>query len=194
MEPASAKELFILGRISRRPTHGHEIMRTLRSSRADLWVDLSEKHVYYVLKKLERDGLIERAGEAGARRRVYAITASGRERLARLLQDESLTCAAPYSEFDVVFGMLCSTDVLDDASRDAVIERRRLVLERAVSDAVDAGSEARADAETGGLPLVMMEKIRRLATAELEWLDDVRARIAREGWASMSPVSLPSQE
>ena len=66
MSTVSAKELFILGRISLRPTHGHEIMRTLRESRADLWVELSEKHVYYILKKLEREGLVAATRSATA--------------------------------------------------------------------------------------------------------------------------------
>ena len=80
MDDASAKALFILGRISIRPTHGHEIMRTLHASRADLWVDLSKKHVYYILRKLEREGLVsvaeQRAGNLPARK-VFTITATG---------------------------------------------------------------------------------------------------------------------
>ncbi len=58
MAAVSAKDLFVLGRISLRPTYGHEIMRTLRESHADLWIDLSEKHVYYILKKLAAENLV----------------------------------------------------------------------------------------------------------------------------------------
>ena len=77
---ASAKELFVLGRLSSRPTHGHEIMRTLGASRSDLWVELSDKHVYYILNKLEREGLVavyvQREGARPARK-VFSITPAG---------------------------------------------------------------------------------------------------------------------
>ncbi len=190
METASAKELFVLGRVSPRPTHGHEIMRTLRASRADLWVDLSEKHVYYVLRKLEREGLIREVQAMGGRaaRRVYTITAAGRRELAEMLRADSFVESIPYSEFDVAFGMLCTTDVLSDAERATVLARRRVALENAVAAARAAQREADGDLGAGGLPRVMMDKVARLAAAEIAWLDDVTADIGARGWDAMRPV------
>ena len=55
----STRELFILGAVSRNPIHGHGINRIIEISGADQWVELGEKHVYYVLRKLEAAGLIQ---------------------------------------------------------------------------------------------------------------------------------------
>ncbi len=196
MEDASAKELFILGRVSMRPTHGHEIMRTLYASRSDLWVDLSKKHVYYVLRKLERDGLVsvseERDGNLPARK-VYAITGSGRAALARMLRSDVLVRSVPYSEFDVVFGMLAYTDVLSDSEKDAVLAARAEYLRALAIDACRAVSEAGARPEAGGVQRVILDKVARLAQAELDWLKEVRASIVRDGWVAMRPV-LPTAE
>jgi DNA-binding PadR family transcriptional regulator len=191
MDDVSSKELFILGRVSMRPTHGHEIMRTLYASRADLWVGLSKKHVYYVLRKLERDGLIAgseaRSGNLPARK-VYAITNSGRAALARMLCADSLTRSMPFSEFDVVFGMLAYTDVLSDAEKDAVLDARRSYLAETVADARRVGAEAAARPESGGVQRVVLEKVARVAETELAWLTEVRDEIDRTGWASMRPT------
>jgi len=190
MPGISAKELFVLGRLSRTPTHGHDIMRTLKTSRADLWVDLSEKHVYYVLRKLERAGLVtaveERAGNLPARK-VYRITDEGRSALAGALRSDSLISATPYSDFDVVFGMLCYTDALSDEERTEVLRRRR----GALVDILEGAEQAESRVESigrGGLPDAMLSKVRAITLAEIVWLEGVMVEVRREGWARMRPV------
>lgn len=196
MEATSARELFILGRIAARPTHGHEIMRTLRASRSDLWVELSEKHVYYVLRKLERDGLVtvseQREGNFPARK-VYAITPAGRVALAEMLTSEGLLRSMPYSDFDVVFGMLGYTDVLPDAAKDEVLHRRRDFLTDLL-DQVTQAREALADrAEAGAVQFMVLDKTGAVARAELDWLEDVMERIARDGWDPIRPVGAANE-
>lgn len=187
MSTVSSKELFILGRVSLRPTHGHEIMTTLRASHADLWVELSEKHVYYVLKKLQRDGLIasnEQRGDRLPARKVYAITEPGRTALAEMLSADILVQATPYSEFDVVFGMLCYTDALSPAEKDAVLVRRRAALVELLASLEQAAS----DPPDAGAPQIMLAKVTRNVAHELGWLDEVVSAIHRDGWDSMRPV------
>jgi len=190
MERASAKELFILGRVSIRPTYGHEIMRTLRESRADLWVELSEKHVYYILRKLDRDGLVTavetRAGNLPARK-VYTITDAGRAVLAGMMSADSLIDAIPYSEFDVLLGMLSYTDLLDDRGKNDVLARRRAVL-RVRLDGLATTTGAPIDAGGGGFPALMLARVKANVSAELEWLDSVTAEVERAGWASLKPA------
>ena len=187
MNAASAKELFILGRVSLRPTHGHEIMRTLRASHADLWVELSEKHVYYILKKLERDGLIAVAelpdGKLPARK-VYAITDAGSRAFATMLVADNLVEATPYSEFDVLFGMLCYSDAIPASEKDDILSRRRGVLVRLRAEL----ESAHAESPEAGAPRIMLEKVTRNVTHELNWLDEISATIEREGWDSLKPT------
>jgi DNA-binding PadR family transcriptional regulator len=197
MDSASAKELFVLGRVSARPTHGHEIMRTLRVSNADLWVELSEKHVYYVLRKLERDGLVEaseqREGHLPARK-VYRITPLGREALADMLQAQSLVRAMPYSDFDVVFGMLGYTDVLGDAEKSEVLHRRRDFLREIIERVGEARAATEGNADAGAVQHMVLDKTQGLATAELEWLEGVMVRVDRDGWESIKPVVGPEED
>jgi DNA-binding PadR family transcriptional regulator len=197
MDSASARDLFILGRVASRPTHGHEIMRTLRASRSDLWVELSEKHVYYVLRKLEREGLVtsleERNGNLPARN-VYSITPAGREALGEMLQADRLVRSYAYSDFDVVFGMLGYTDALPDGGKNEVLHRRRDFLLELIETVGDARREAEGRPDTGAVQLMVLDKTQRLAEAELGWLEDVMARIARDGWESVRPVVSPNDE
>jgi DNA-binding PadR family transcriptional regulator len=190
----SAKELFVLGRLLSRPTYGHEIMRTLAESRADLWVELSEKHVYYILKKLERDGLVDAdVQQEGSRpaRKVFTITAAGRTEFARLMSASQLIESVPYSEFDVVFGMLAYTDTLTPAEKTAVLERRAAHLREQIDLAAQA-REAAGSAQATGLPIRVFDKFTRVAQAELDWLGDVLADVERDGWDAMRPPINPT--
>jgi len=191
MERASAKELFILGRVSLRPTYGHEIMRTLRESRADLWVELSEKHVYYILRKLDREGLVTATGERTGRlpaRNVYTITETGRSVLAEMMIADSLVRAVPYSEFDVLLGMLAYTDLLDDATKSDVLLRRRAVLQEQLDGLAEATEDSAFASGPDGFPRLMLAKVLRNVSAELEWLDSIAAHVAGSGWASLKPT------
>lgn len=183
---ASAKELFVLGRLSVRPTHGHEIMRTLADSRADLWVELSEKHVYYILKKLERNGLVrveERSEGGRPSRRVFSLTSEGRREFDRLMRADGLIESVPHSDFDVVFGMLSYTDHLTPAEKTDVLSRRVRHLRKVAADA-RAASDRAAEAGAPALPSRVFEKVARVAEAELSWLEEILANVKRDGWPS----------
>ncbi len=190
---ASAKELFVLGRLSIRPTHGHEIMRTLAESHSEMWVALSEKHVYYILKKLEREGLVTsdlQPQEGRPARRVFALTSAGRAEFARLMAADALVESMPYSDFDVVFGMLAYTDALSPADKTAILERRASYL-RELAEKADA---ATAEAVSAPIPAAafsahVFERIARVAEAELAWLDGVIADVQQRGW----PIARPDR-
>jgi DNA-binding PadR family transcriptional regulator len=181
---ASAKELFVLGRLSLRPTYGHEIMRTLGESRADLWAELSEKHVYYILRKLEREGLVsvEVSGEGSrSSRRVFSATTDGLVEFERLLRADGLIESMPYSDFDVVFGMLVYTDRLTPAEKTGILMRRAAHLRNVIAEA-GAATERSLDAGAPSLPTRVFEKVIRVAAAELGWLEEVLDDVLRDGW------------
>lgn len=181
---ASAKELFVLGRVSMRPTYGHEIMRTLGESRADLWAELSEKHVYYILKKLEREGLVSgevHGTEARPARRVFSATPKGLQEFERLIRAAGLIESIPYSDFDVVFGMLAYTDRLKPAEKSDLLVRRAQHL-RSVIEEAQAASKRSAEVSAPPLPTRVFDKVIRVAEAELGWLEEVLLDVSRNGW------------
>ncbi|HEX7353890.1 MAG TPA: helix-turn-helix transcriptional regulator, partial [Mycobacteriales bacterium] len=65
------------------PAHGYAIISTLRE-RSDGQLDLAEGSIYPALHRLEKSGLIASSVHVaqGRRRRVYALTARGREAFA----------------------------------------------------------------------------------------------------------------
>ncbi len=179
----STRELFVLGVVSREPIHGHGINRILEISGAERWVDMSAKHVYYVLRKLEGAGLIEATEErAGVRppRSVYRITPEGQETLRQWLQSDVavVTTASP---FDTVFAMLAYADALNEEETLDVLRRRRHVLATVLEDhAPQAEQELRA--AFGSAAAAMFRKTRSLVAAELAWIESVLTEAATDGW------------
>lgn len=181
----SPRELFVLGTLSRRPTYGHEIIKTVRVSNAHTWVALSEKHVYYVLRKLSREGLVseteERPGNAPPRK-VYAITKRGRSALREMLQSPQLRSASAPTPFDAVVGMLAYTDVLTDAEALEVLKARRELLAARLTEEHPAEAAPIISQLYGGLARALFEKARLQLQTELTWIDGVIQAIERDGW------------
>ena len=178
----NARELFVLGVVSRAPIHGHGINRILEISGAERWVDMSAKHVYYVLRKLEGAGLIEAIEErTGGRppRSVYRITPEGRQTLRQWLQSDVgvLTTAS----FDTVFAMLAYADALDGGETLEVLRRRRAALAAVLEDhASQAEEELRA--AFGSAAAAMFRKTQSMVAAELAWIESVIDEAAARGW------------
>lgn len=189
MEPKSSpRDLYILGTLSRRRTYGHEINKAIRLSRADRWLSISEKHVYYVLRKLSRDGLVnvteERAGN-NPPRKVYEITETGRQALREMLLAADLRQSFIPSPFDAVIGMLAYTDVLTPAETVHVLRDRRAVLQRRLHDEHPEGFGEIAESMYGYLARSLYEKSRALLMSEIAWMDEVLERVTTSDWASL---------
>jgi len=184
----SSRELTILGIISTGPTYGHQIMQIIRVSEARRWIELSEKHVYYVLRKLAREGwveeTVERVGNTPARK-VYSITDAGRDALREMLTADALVGAQAYDPFDTALAMLADKSVLDGEESVRVLRRRRDALQRRLTvDGLDGDLEE-VHQRFGGGVYSMAVKAQRLLYAEIEWLDEVIAWVEGEGWEVM---------
>jgi DNA-binding PadR family transcriptional regulator len=80
----TAAKQAILSLIAEQPRHGYEIEAVIQARGMREWADIGFSSIYYLLKKLEREGLI--AGEtetvgAGPARVVYHITRAGQRAL-----------------------------------------------------------------------------------------------------------------
>jgi DNA-binding PadR family transcriptional regulator len=77
-------ELAILSLVAERPRHGYEIEQVIEERGMREWTEVGFSSIYYLLKKLERQGLIEgrleQAGR-GAARKVYQATPAGTQAL-----------------------------------------------------------------------------------------------------------------
>jgi DNA-binding PadR family transcriptional regulator len=183
----SPRELYVLGMLSRGKTYGHELMRTVQVSRADLWVALSEKHVYYVLQKLARQGLVTETAERHGKRpprKVYCLTASGRAALSELLCSRPLQEAFAPNPFDAVIGVLAYSNILDREASIGVLRSRREALVTRLAEH-PAAACLQIEASYGVLARSLYEKARVLTQAEIRWLDRVLKRARSARWESM---------
>ena len=77
-------EIAILSLIVERPMHGYEIEQVIEARGMREWTDVGFSSIYYILKKLEEQGLVtgnlEQREGRGPARKVYRPTGEGRQR------------------------------------------------------------------------------------------------------------------
>ena len=88
----SASRLLILGVVRfMQPVHGYDIRREIAEWRAEQWANISYGSIYFALKKLTEDGLLEpvETGPVGNRpaRTTYRMTERGEKEFLRLLRE-----------------------------------------------------------------------------------------------------------
>lgn len=134
------RDLVVLGLLSERPRYGYEI-KTIIDHLMSHIIDVSSGSLYYGLKKLLQDGLIdedsiERIGRR-PERSVFKITALGQEVLARELPRVIFPQASPFFQMDLA---LFFFDLMDPHERAKKLAMRKLFLEQAITflDEIDA--------------------------------------------------------
>ena len=77
-------ELAILSLVAEEPRHGYQIDQVIRERGMREWAEVAFSSIYFVLRKLEREGLIEgllEETERGPARKVYHATETGKAAL-----------------------------------------------------------------------------------------------------------------
>ena len=75
-------ELAIISLIAEQPRHGYQIEQVIEERGMREWTEIGFSSIYYLLKKLEREGLIEgqlEQAQRGPARKVFRITQAGKE-------------------------------------------------------------------------------------------------------------------
>jgi DNA-binding PadR family transcriptional regulator len=78
-------ELTVLGLVIERPQHGYDLEQVITQRGIRQWTDIGFSSIYYLLTKLQERGLLHvpEAPAAAKSRRVFHVTAEGREVAAR---------------------------------------------------------------------------------------------------------------
>jgi DNA-binding PadR family transcriptional regulator len=124
-------ELAILTLVAEQPRHGYEIEQVIEERGMREWTEVGFSSIYYLLKKLERDGLIEgRLEEAqrGPARKVYHLTSAGGEALQRGLLEALSIPQRGYPS--ILLGVASLPAVPAPQAADALQEYRTALLER----------------------------------------------------------------
>jgi DNA-binding PadR family transcriptional regulator len=171
--------LIILALLARGPIHGYEVRQAIERAHMERWADVKYGSIYAGLRRLEAEGLVERAEvtRQGARppRTVYRITQAGREQLRSLLGRAWSQPTWTKRPVDVA---LVFADLLPGEQVEALLEERVRQL-----DAIASRLRQRqaALAATVGLPpnlLDLFEHSSRVLAAEREWCGYVQQRAA----------------
>jgi DNA-binding PadR family transcriptional regulator len=155
----------------------------LQDKGAHLWAEYSRPHLYYSLRKLEEVGLVSRAGNEASNRKVYSVTAQGREELRRGENREQLMNRRAYFDFDLIlaFAEAFASDQDDFAE---FLTERRTYLEAELEEMQEYWQQAEMSGEEPfGRIAVMRHRIKFLKSELdfLKWLE----RSAPEGWKSL---------
>lgn len=186
-------ELLVLGLIAATPLHGHMLERIIRLTPMGRWLHIADKHVYYVLRKLEAAGYATFETETppdAPTRKVYSATPGGRAALlAEVARAERLE-ASDGVGFVIVFGLLPYLPELSDAEKTALLHVRRDALaHQRTSEYADESREF--IRMNGGEPMLWIwEREQGRLNTEQAWLDRLIDRVEQGGWQLAPPVSL----
>jgi DNA-binding PadR family transcriptional regulator len=116
-------ELAMLSLVAERPRHGYEIEQVIEERGMREWTEVGFSSIYYLLKKLEREALVEgrlEQGQRGPARRVYALTPEGTRQLRKGVL-EALSNPRPCNP-SILLGRACLPVV---STAEAILALRR---------------------------------------------------------------------
>ena len=171
----------ILALLAKEPAHGYELRQRLVDALGQPGKALNAGQVYVTLSRLERVGLVNAKPEdqQGQRnKRVYELTAAGRERVAEWLADVSWA-RATLTDFHLKLVAAAATGLADpvaliDAQRNELLRRLREVQQLAMAEPADS---------PGGL---LLEGAGLRLAADVSWLE----RCEQRWLAQLSPAQL----
>lgn len=173
----STTRLLLLGVLLDKPRHGYEVRRELELWQAARWANVAYGSIYFGLRKMADEGLLdaaEEAGRSGSARTVYTITDDGRREFHRLLNDHWWSGKPPKDPF---IGALTFMPHMERGDLLAALRNRAAGM-RAVAEASDFLIERKTE-QAGRHAGEIMRYGNVHARAELAWLEEVIGKVER---------------
>jgi DNA-binding PadR family transcriptional regulator len=136
----------VLALLAEKPAHGYELKTSFEQAVGDQWGGLNIGHLYQVLDRLSRDGLIESERQpqpVKPDRVVHHLTAAGRTELERWLS-ESSTRQRGYRD-DFFLKLMAAAQAKDQQTLDGVLRRQRAHLLRELRSLAEARTQSPSD-------------------------------------------------
>lgn len=169
--------LVILGLLKDRPLHGYELKHIIEHHMGD-WTNIAFGSIYFALKKLKEEELVEELGveQQGNRpsRRMYGVTAVGRNEFYRLLEELFASVERDYYPLDIGLFFLSE---LPPEKRLPLIERRIAAMEEVLKHLEGHETETRRNPRVPPVAAAIFSHTRHHARAELSWLNEVKEGI-----------------
>jgi DNA-binding PadR family transcriptional regulator len=121
----------VLALLAVKPAHGYELKGSFEDAVGDQWGGLNIGHLYQILDRLNRDGLVEserQPQQVKPDRVVHQLTPAGREELHRWLSEPS-TSTRGYRD-DFFLKVMAAAQAGDPAALSGVLSRQRAHLLR----------------------------------------------------------------
>ena len=133
----------VLALLAARSAHGYELKGSFEQAVGEQWGGLNIGHLYQILDRLARDGLIESQRQpqpVKPDRLVHRITQAGREELDRWLNEPSVRTHGYRDDF--FLKVMAAAQTGDPATLAAVLRRQRVHLLTELRSLADARTAA----------------------------------------------------
>jgi DNA-binding PadR family transcriptional regulator len=121
----------VLALLAAKPAHGYELKTSFEQAVGDQWGGLNIGHLYQILDRLARDGLIDsrrQPQQVKPDRVIHQLTPAGRAELDRWLTEPAVP-ARGYRD-DFFLKIMAAARAADPAALPAVLSRQRAFLLR----------------------------------------------------------------
>ncbi len=180
----------LLALLHEEPRYGYQLRAEFEARTGATW-PLNVGQVYTTLARLERDGLVEPAGDAVAGHCVYVITAAGRAAVVNWFASPVLrTDPPPRDELAIKLALAVTVPGVDVR---AVVQAQRTATLRALQEYTRL--KAAAPAEPTGSDLawsLVLDSLIFAAEGEIRWLDSCESRLARAAHRTVPSPPAPS--
>ena len=176
----------LLALLEQRPMYGYQLRTEFEARTGATW-PLNVGQVYTTLARLERDGLVEPAGE-GEGHAFYGITDAGRAAVATWFETPVSRETPPRDELAIKLAIAVTVPGVDVRG---VVQRQRTATIRALQDYTRLkarSGDSRKPAELAWL--LVLDSLVFAAEAEIRWLDHCEVRLARA--AADRPATAPA--
>lgn len=133
----------VLALLADKPAHGYELKNSFEQAVGEQWGGLNIGHLYQILDRLSRDGLIESQRQPQAvkpDRLVHRLTPAGRAELDHWLSEPSPRVRGYRDDFHLK--LMAAVHAGDPAVIDAVLRRQRAQLLKELRSLADAKKQA----------------------------------------------------
>src|SRR5262249_46832073 len=136
----------VLALLAEKPAHGYELKSSFEQAVGDQWGGLNIGHLYQILDRLSRDGLIESERQPQPikpDRVVHHLTAAGRSELDRWLSEPSARQRGYRDDF--FLKLMAAAQAGDQQTLDGVLRRQRAHLLRELRSLAEARAQSPSD-------------------------------------------------
>jgi len=178
----------VLALLADKPAHGYELKASFEQAVGDQWGGLNIGHLYQILDRLARDGLIDserQPQQVKPDRVVHRLTPAGRAELDRWLNEPAIP-ARGYRD-DFFLKIMAAARGADPAALPAVLSRQRAHLLRQLH----ALADARAATPATAVESLLITAAELHVRADLGVVDAAEKSLATGRATAVSELSSP---